>query len=235
MVSPQGFILVDKPQGITSFDVVYKIRRLFPKCKVGHGGTLDPLATGLLVLAVGKATKQIDQFINDDKEYVAQFSLGQSTDTQDSTGTVIEEHDVGTISQEQLDEVCQQFRGAIEQVPPMYSAKKVGGKRLYSLARKGKVVEREPRSIQIHELEIVEFDGQSGTMRVSCSKGTYVRTLCHDIGHQLAVGGHMTGLVRTRSGSFLLEDAHTIEELEQMTLEERVQSFVTPVTASLQR
>jgi tRNA pseudouridine55 synthase len=218
-----GFLLVNKPQDWTSHDVVAKLRGLFHKTKIGHGGTLDPLATGLLVVALGQATKYLHYFLNDDKEYVAQFRLGSSTNTQDSTGETRQEYVVENITMDQVRIACEAFLGAIEQIPPMFSAKKIKGKRLYKLARKGQEVEREPKEITIHHLELRSFDGINGELLIRCSKGTYVRTLCHDLGEKLGVGAHMTGLVRQRSGHFIVEEAHLIEKLVEMDEYEREQ------------
>lgn len=208
-----GILIVNKPAGITSHDVVNFIRRKFNIKRVGHAGTLDPMATGVLVMLLGKATKLSNTFTSDDKEYIAKVFFGKKTDTQDSSGRVIEEKNVSNPGMEAIEKALNNFKGEIEQVPPMVSAIKYKGKKLYQLARAGKIIEREPRKIKISSIEILGFEFPELTFKVKCSKGTYVRTLCEDIGGFLGFPSHMSALVRTRSGDFLLEDAKDLDEV----------------------
>ena len=210
-----GILIVNKPSGITSHDVVDFIRQKFNMEKVGHAGTLDPLATGVLVMLLGKATKLSNTFINDDKEYIAKVFFGKSTDTQDASGKVVEEKNIDSLDIEAIKKSLENFKGDIEQIPPMVSAIKHKGKKLYQLARSGKTVKREPRKIRISDIEILDFKFPELTFKVKCSKGTYVRTLCEDIGRSLDVPSHMSGLVRTRSGDFLLEDSKKLDEIHE--------------------
>ena len=205
-----GIINVNKPTGMTSHDVVYRLRRILGVKKIGHTGTLDPDASGVLPMCVGKATKLADYLTATDKQYRAELSLGAFTDTQDASGEVLERFDVN-VTEKQLRDVLCEFVGEIEQIPPMYSALKVDGKKLYELARRGQEVARRPRSITIHALELLEGEGADWTIRVRCSKGTYVRTLCHDLGRALGCGGCMSSLRRTRAGSFTLAQAVTMQ------------------------
>ena len=208
---PNGILIIDKPEGWTSMDVCAKLRGLFHERRVGHGGTLDPMATGVLPVFLGRATRAVAFSTDSEKEYVAGLQLGVITNTQDTTGETLETRPV-SVTREQLEAALAPFRGDILQVPPMYSAIKIGGKKLYELARKGKEVERPPRPVTIHALEIVEQTGsETWTLRVRCSKGTYVRTLCHDIGLALGCGGAMSSLRRTMAAGFTLDDAVTLE------------------------
>lgn len=209
-----GVVVVDKPAGWTSMDVCAKLRGVFHEKRVGHGGTLDPMATGVLPVFVGRATRAADFVAAGEKEYLASLRLGIVTDTQDATGTVLEEREVA-VTGEQLTAVLSRFTGEIEQVPPMYSAIKVQGKKLYELARKGVEVERKPRPVTIHALELLGWPnaGEDFRLRVVCSKGTYVRTLCHDMGQALGCGGCMAALRRTRVGQFGIDQAVTLEEI----------------------
>ena len=211
-----GFLVIDKPAGITSHDVVDRARRILGIRKIGHLGTLDPLGVGVLVLAVGKATKAVRYFVEDDKEYTTTVKLGVITDTQDLDGNVIEEREVN-VSREQFEHVLKAFRGEIEQIPPMVSAKKVGGKRLYKLHRQGIEVKREPKLVTIYQIDLQEFASPSVTFHVRCSKGTYIRTVCADIGQVLGCGGAMAWLRRTKSGFFTINEAVTLDELEKMS------------------
>ena len=210
---PNGIIVIDKPQEWTSMDVCAKLRGLFHEKRIGHGGTLDPMATGVLPVFVGRATRAVEFAANSEKEYIAGLQLGVITNTQDTTGEVLERRPV-SVTREELEGALDAFRGDILQVPPMYSAIKVRGKKLYQLARAGKEVERPPRPVTIHALSV---EGQAGpaeyTLRVRCSKGTYVRTLCHDIGAALGCGGAMSALRRTMAGGFTLADAHPLAEV----------------------
>ena len=209
-----GIIVIDKPPRFTSFDVVAVMRGLFGTKKVGHTGTLDPMATGVLPILIGSATKAQDLTPDSGKEYVAGFRLGVVTDTEDSAGTVKETFPV-TADEKALESALSHFRGEILQVPPMYSAIQKNGVRLYDLARKGIEVEREARPVTIHELELLEYRQETGegSIRVRCSKGTYVRTLCHDIGQALGCGGTMFSLRRTMAAGFSLEQALPLERV----------------------
>lgn len=222
-----GILLVDKPEGWTSHDVVAKLRGVLGERRMGHSGTLDPMATGLLVVFAGRATRAVSFSENHEKCYEARLRLGVETDTQDTTGTVLRscpQH----VTRAELEAVLPRFRGEIEQVPPMYSAIKVDGKKLYEIARRGGEVERRPRRIRIDELTIAgEADGEF-LLNVRCSKGTYIRTLCHDIGAALGCGGAMSALRRTAVGMYRVEDAHTMAELTGMP-REAAQKCLLPV------
>lgn len=210
-----GIIIIDKEPGFTSHDVVAKMRGICGQKKIGHTGTLDPMATGVLPVCLGSGTKLCDMLADRDKEYVAELLLGVETDTQDTTGHVLVRKPVEA-TEEKVLAVCKSFLGDYEQVPPMYSALKVDGKKLYELARAGKEVERKARPVKILELEILECRLPVVKMRVVCSKGTYIRTLCADIGAGLGCGGTMQSLRRTAVGRFTLENALTLGELQQM-------------------
>ena len=214
-----GVLLIHKPYGVTSFDVVARIRRLYGTKQVGHTGTLDPIATGLLPVLVGRAVKASEFLTEKDKEYVAGLRLGLTTDSEDITGNILTQSETVPAREAVLD-TAKGFVGEIMQVPPMYSALKVGGEKLVDLARRGITIEREARPITVHELDI-DGDGTDYTMRVFCSKGTYIRTLCADIGKSLGCGGVMSSLIRTKTGAFSLDDAHTLEALEAMSPEQR--------------
>ncbi|MCI9272922.1 MAG: tRNA pseudouridine(55) synthase TruB [Clostridiales bacterium] len=212
-----GILVIDKPKDHTSFDIVAIVRRLARQKKVGHTGTLDPMATGVLPLLLGTATRAQSLVPDTDKEYVARFQLGLITDTQDSTGTVLSHREV-CVNQARLESVLPQFRGDILQVPPMYSAVQKNGVRLYDLARQGITVDREARPIRIHKLRLLEFEETtgSGALQVACSKGTYIRTLCHDIGISLGCGAVMTDLRRTTACGFSLSDSISLEEARSL-------------------
>jgi tRNA pseudouridine55 synthase len=205
-----GVLILNKPKGMTSFSVVHTIHKL-TKMKAGHAGTLDPMATGILVILLGKATKSAQLFEASQKEYVAEITFGITTDSLDSMGKVLTQKEVN-ITKEQLLKVMEDFKGEIQQIPPMVSALKKNGVRLYNLARQGITVEREPRNITIFELELLSFEGSKASIRVACSKGTYIRTLCDDIGAKLGCGAHMSALVRTKSGDYTLDDSISLEE-----------------------
>ena len=207
-----GIVIVDKPAGWTSQDVAARLRRGFNTRRIGHGGTLDPMATGVLPVFVGRATRGVEFFEHAEKTYEATLQLGLTTDTEDTSGTVLTQQEVH-ISEEQILGVLPQFRGEILQVPPMYSALKVDGQKLYELARKGKEVERKPRPITIHQLELLEFTGETARLRIRCSKGTYIRTLCKDIGQALGCGGCMAALRRTAAGEYGIEEAVPLQTL----------------------
>ncbi|MEN7973275.1 MAG: tRNA pseudouridine(55) synthase TruB [Verrucomicrobiota bacterium] len=208
-----GILLVDKPTDWTSHDVVAKIRNHFKFNKVGHGGTLDPLATGLLVLLIGKGTKLSDRIMGGDKTYEGTIHLGVTTNSQDSDGEVLEEKDAGHITREQVEDAIQNYLGDIEQIPPMVSAIKKNGVPLYKLARKGKEIEREPRKIHVYSFEVNAFNNPLVGFCVKSTKGTYVRTLAHDLGNDLGVGGSLDALRRTASGPLTIDKAHTMEEI----------------------
>ncbi|MFH1479068.1 MAG: tRNA pseudouridine(55) synthase TruB [Candidatus Omnitrophota bacterium] len=210
-----GILIINKPKGITSHDVVDYIRNRFKIKKVGHAGTLDPMATGVIVVLLGKATKKSAQFLNDDKEYIATLFLGRSTDTQDSTGKVLIEKKVTALREDFIKKTFDSFLGEREQVPPMVSAKKYKGTKLYKLARRGETVSRKPCRINIYEIEILNCNLPEIDFRVKCSKGTYVRTLCEDMGKALRYPAHMSNLSRTRSGRFSLDKAHLLEEIDE--------------------
>ena len=209
-----GIVIVDKPQGWTSQDVTARLRRVFGTRRIGHGGTLDPMATGVLPVFVGRATRAVEFFEHARKEYVTLLRPGVTTDTQDITGTVLSSHEV-RLDDEKIRAALAPFRGEILQIPPMYSALKVNGQKLYDLARKGREVERRPRPITIHALEYLGMDNGCIRLRVDCSKGTYIRTLCQDIGDALGCGGCMSSLRRTMAAGFTLAECRTIEEVQQ--------------------
>ena len=209
-----GILIIDKPAGWTSMDVCAKLRGILREKRVGHGGTLDPMATGVLPVFVGRATRAVEFAENGRKEYDAGLRLGLVTDTQDVTGTVLETRP-GAVGRAELEEALAAFRGEIQQIPPMYSAVKVQGKKLYELARKGQEVERKPREVTIYELELLEAESETDyRLRCLCSKGTYIRTLCHDIGQALGCGGALYRLRRTMAAGFTLADAVTLEDLQ---------------------
>lgn len=215
--SIEGILLVDKPQGITSHDVVSKLRRVFHIKKIGHAGTLDPMATGLLLMLVGKATKVSQYLMSMDKEYSGTIRLGQTTDSQDAEGQILLERPVPELDGEAVRREMKCFIGDQYQTPPMYSAKKVNGQPLYKLARKGQTVEREPRVIHISKFEMLRFDLAEIDFLVACSKGTYVRTIAHDLGERFGCGGHLSRLRRTGVGEFRIEKADTITAIEEMS------------------
>ena len=212
---PDGILIIDKPSDWTSMDVCAKLRGIFHEKRIGHGGTLDPMATGVLPVFIGRATRAVEFAEKSDKEYVASLRLGQVTDTQDSTGTVLEEHPVPAAPAAAVAALLPHFTGTIDQIPPMYSAIKIHGQKLYQLARKGREVERPARQITIRELELLE-PAPTGDLRlrIRCSKGTYVRTLCHDIGQALGCGGAMFSLCRTMAAGFSLEQAVSLEAVQ---------------------
>ncbi len=209
-----GLLILNKPGGLTSHDCVSRIRRLYQTRKVGHAGTLDPLATGVLPIAVGDATKILQFLLAEDKSYLATFRLGVTTDTLDSDGEVVKRRPIPDDHAAILTEICPRFTGALKQMPPMYSALKKDGVPLYKLARKGIEVAREPRSVFIHKLALVTIEDDLVTIAVDCSKGTYIRTLADDIGEALGCGAHITALQRVRTGDFTLADSYTFEQLK---------------------
>ncbi|MBQ9761685.1 MAG: tRNA pseudouridine(55) synthase TruB [Oscillospiraceae bacterium] len=207
-----GIVIIDKPQGWTSQDVTARLRRVFNTRRIGHGGTLDPMATGVLPVFVGRATRGVEFFEHAEKIYEATLKLGLTTDTEDVTGQVLEQKEVCISKQEFLD-ILPKFRGKIQQIPPMYSALKVNGQKLCDLARKGREVERQPREIEIFELECLDFSGDTARLRVRCSKGTYIRTLCKDIGAALGCGGCMAALRRVAAGEYTIGEAVPLQTL----------------------
>ena len=220
-----GIVIIDKPQGWTSQDVTARLRRVFNTRRIGHGGTLDPMATGVLPVFVGRATRGVEFFEHAEKTYEATIRLGLTTDTEDVTGTTLEEKEVN-ISKEDFLEILPKFRGKIQQIPPMYSALKVNGQKLCDLARKGREVERQPREIEIFELECVEFSGVEARLRVRCSKGTYIRTLCKDIGQALGCGGCMAALRRVTAGEYTIEESVPLMDLLET---ESPEKYLRPV------
>ena len=220
-----GIVIVDKPAGWTSQDVTARLRRVFGTRRIGHGGTLDPMATGVLPVFVGRATRGVEFFEHADKTYEAVLRLGTVTDTQDSTGTVLEKRPV-TVTEAEFRDILPKFTGEIAQIPPMYSAIKVDGKKLYELARAGKEIERKPREITIFSLDLLKFTGETAKIRVHCSKGTYIRTLCHDIGAALGCGGCMEALRRTAVGEYNLADS---VELDTLLNAERPEDYLRDV------
>lgn len=223
-----GIILIDKPQGWTSHDVVGKLRGILHERRIGHSGTLDPLATGLLVVFIGRATRAVEFAEADRKEYIAGLRLGMSTDTQDITGRIIsKETDIPDEPEVRI--AIERFRGELEQIPPMYSAVKIGGKKLYELARKGESIERKPRHITIFGLEITGRSDNDYILDVVCSKGTYIRTLCHDIGAALGCGGCMSSLRRTKSGVFSVDNAYTIAEIQEAADRGEEEKLLLPI------
>ncbi len=216
-VSPSGFLLIDKPVGPTSHDVVDMVRRILHTRKVGHAGTLDPFASGLLIIAVGAMTKQLSNFVGLDKAYEATLRLGATSDTMDRTGK-IEQKECAAISKEAFEAALETFRGEIAQVPPMYSAKKIDGKKLYELAREGKEIERKPVRVTIHELELVSFSWPKATIRTRVSSGTYIRALADDIGKTLGCGAYLEELRRTSIGRYTVDRAVSPKELTAANL-----------------
>ena len=223
-----GVICVNKPKGFTSFDVIAKMRGIAHQRKIGHTGTLDPLATGVLILLFGNATKAAEMIPDKTKSYIADFKLGLATDTQDITGKVISECEHYSVSEQEVKEVLESFLGEIEQIPPMYSAVSVGGKRLYELARQGIEVERKPRKAVISEIHLMSFDGTCGKVSLICSEGTYVRTIINDMGTKLGIGATMTELVRTRASGFTLKDCITLIEAQELADKNMLETKLIP-------
>ena len=220
-----GIVIVDKPSGWTSQDVVSKLRGVFKTRRIGHGGTLDPMATGVLPVFVGRATRGVEFFEHAEKTYEATLQLGITTDTEDISGTVLETKPVN-ITKDEFLAVLPRFRGEIMQIPPMYSALKINGQKLVDLARKGKEVARQPRPITIHELELTSFESATARLTVRCSKGTYIRTLCKDIGDALGCGGCMAALRRTTAGAYTISEALPLAELVSS---ETPEAYLRPV------
>ncbi len=224
-----GIININKPLGMTSHDVVGRLRRILGIKKIGHTGTLDPDASGVLPMCIGRATKTADMLTAQNKQYIAEVTLGSATTTLDASGEVTETSEVN-VDESDIQSVVTEFVGNIMQIPPMYSAIKIDGKRLYELARDGVEVERKPRPVTIEKIEILSIDleNKKFSMKVDCSKGTYIRTLCDDIGRRLGCLAHMSALIRTRSGRFCIDDAYTLDEVEKMA-ENGNMSFLVPI------
>lgn len=224
-----GIININKPLGMTSHDVVGRLRRILKIKKIGHTGTLDPDASGVLPMCIGRATKTADMLTAQNKQYIAEVTLGSATTTLDASGEVTETSEVN-VDESDINSVVTEFVGDIMQIPPMYSAIKIDGKRLYELAREGVEIERKPRPVTIEKIEIlgIDLENKKFSMKVDCSKGTYIRTLCDDIGRRLGCLAHMSALIRTRSGRFCIDDAYTLDEVEKMA-EEGDMSFLVPI------
>ena len=231
----EGVLVLNKEAGWTSHDVVAKVRGLLGGMKVGHAGTLDPAATGVLPMLIGRATRVAEYLVDWDKEYQAVLRLGETTDTQDATGKVLAQADPSVVREEALHDVIERFRGPQRQVPPMYSAVKVGGRPLYKAARAGKTVERADRPIIVHELDILAVDGRDVTLRAVCSKGTYIRTLCADIGQALGVGGHLAALQRRRVGPLSIDQALTVNQVADRLAIGTLSRHLVPLNQVLDR
>ncbi len=224
---PCGVLIINKPQGPTSHDIVNRVRRLYSTKKVGHTGTLDPMATGVLVVLIGRAAKACEYSLSDRKKYTATLRLGIETDTEDTTGTVLQEYPVNA-TETDVKGVVASFKGKIKQIPPMYSALKVGGKKLCDIAREGGTVEREAREIEVYSISAEHIENNDYRLVVECSAGTYIRTLCADIGKALGCGGAMASLERSSACGFSIDEAHTIEEIEELSAEARL-ALLRPV------
>ncbi len=227
----EGVLLVDKPQGLTSHDVVYRLRRKLSMKKIGHAGTLDPMATGLLIMLIGKATRISQYLMSSDKVYEGEATLGVVTDSQDAEGEMMETRPVPELSEAQVKEAMKTFLGDQYQTPPMHSAIKIDGVPLYKLARKGEEVEREPRFIRVMAFELLSFASPKITFRLHCTKGTYVRTIAHDLGNKLGCGAHLSALRRTVSGKFEMSQGLTLDQIETMSLPE-IEKRLIPVHAA---
>jgi tRNA pseudouridine55 synthase len=213
-----GFLNIDKPAGWTSHDVVARVRRLIGERHVGHAGTLDPAATGVLPVAVGSATKVLEYLSESSKTYLAEITFGVETDSYDLDGQLTKISDASAVTREDVEPALEQFRGAIEQIPPMHSAIKIGGKKLYELARQGEIIERAPREVAINLLTLLDWSPPVATLLIDCSKGTYIRSLARDIGDKVGVGAHLSNLVRIRTGPFFICESWTISELEAIDM-----------------
>ena len=231
-----GFLNLLKPPGMSSGDMVFQARRLLPRgTRVGHGGTLDPDAAGVLPVCVGRAARLFDYIIDKQKTYIAELRLGIVTDTQDASGAVLERRDASFVTKDDVRAALPRFTGTISQIPPMYSALKRGGQKLCDLARKGESVDLEPRPVTIHSIDYIERRGDTAhLLRVVCGKGTYIRTLCHDIGAALGVGGHMAFLLRSAAGCFDVQSASTLEEMKAAAEENRLETLLYPLDAPLE-
>ena len=229
-----GILNLDKPKEWTSHDVVAKVRRIINQQKVGHAGSLDPNATGLLILCLGKGTKLSSYFMQQEKEYHAFFHFGVTTDSQDADGTIIQTREVGDLTEEKIIAAIPEFRGDIMQIPPMVSAVKVGGKRLYRLARKGKTVERAPRPVRVSRFDLVRYEEPVAEVRIACSKGTYVRTLAADIGEKLGCGAYLEGLSRLRIGDFQVGEAYSIDEVAEHAGNGEIDKLYIPLEKTIE-
>lgn len=223
-----GILLIDKPEGWTSHDAAAKLKGILHERRIGHSGTLDPMATGLLVMFVGRATRAVEFAEAESKRYIAGLRLGMTTDTQDTTGNILSTRDAD-ITRDELTDAIKEFTGDIMQIPPMYSAIKINGRKLYDIARRGGEVERMPRPVTIHEINILGGSGSDWTLDISCSKGTYIRTLCNDIGERLGVGGCMSSLRRVSVGEFTVENAYSLDDVQRAKDEGRLDSLLLPV------
>ncbi|OIO60197.1 MAG: tRNA pseudouridine(55) synthase TruB [Verrucomicrobia bacterium CG_4_10_14_3_um_filter_43_23] len=228
----EGILLIDKPSGITSHDVVDRVRKKLKMKRIGHAGTLDPLATGLLVILVGKATKASQYLMNLDKEYEATMKLGEVTDSHDADGVVTLTRPIPELTEESTKDLMTGFLGDQYQIPPMFSAKKVNGVPLYKMARQGKVIEREPRFITVYKFELLDFALPLVSFRLKCSKGTYVRTIAHDLGEKIGCGSHLTQLRRTTISHLDVTNACTLDKLEELSLTE-IKDILIPVIKAI--
>lgn len=228
-----GILLIDKPKGFTSFDVIGKLRGILKMRRLGHAGTLDPMATGVLPVFVGCATKACGILPDDRKAYLAEFQLGQTSDTQDSTGTILSSRSYAGVTEEAIRAVLSEMIGEIDQIPPMFSAVQVDGKRLYELAREGKTVERKARRVRIDALSLTAFDAENGTgtLEIQCGSGTYVRTILHDMGQALGCGAVMTALRRTMSNGFPIGQCISLTEIRDLAMENRAEEALIPIEA----
>ncbi len=216
---------INKPKGPTSHDIIYQVRRITKVKRVGHAGTLDPAAAGVLVVAIGREfTKQLGEIVKHDKEYLAEVTLGATSSTDDGEGTIVSSASCLVPSEQEILKTRSKFVGEIEQVPPAFSAIKMGGKKAYELARKGKEVVMAPRNVVVHSIEVVKYDWPKLTIKVHCGKGVYIRSLARDIGQALGVGGYMSALERTRVGDYTLEKSYTLEQLKELWVEETGES-----------
>ncbi|TDX51879.1 tRNA pseudouridine(55) synthase TruB [Orenia marismortui] len=229
----KGIINILKPPGMTSFDIIYFCRKVFEMKKIGHAGTLDPGAAGVLAVCLGRGTKVVPFLTDTRKAYRAEITLGVETTTLDAFGEITKKAGEFFVSQEEVERVLKEFIGEIEQIPPMYSAIKHNGKRLYKLARQGKKVKRKPRTIDIYNIDLVSFEGKKLIIDVECSKGTYIRTLCADIGKRLGIGAYMSFLVRTKVGEYSLSEALTLEEIELLKKKDRIEELVQSLDSAL--
>lgn len=230
-----GFVIIDKPRGVTSFSMVSLVRRLSGVRRVGHAGTLDPLATGVLPVAIGPAARLIEYLDGEPKTYVARLRFGITTDTYDAEGEVTSSRDASGVREEDVRQVLPEFIGDIEQKPPLYSALKVAGKPLYRYAREGADVEVQPRRVHIDSIELLTFGGTEAEIEVRCGKGTYIRSLAHDVGERLRCGAHLAELRRTESGGFRIDDAFSPRELESLVADERLEDAVLAPDRALER
>jgi tRNA pseudouridine55 synthase len=229
-----GILVIDKARGMTSHDVVARVRKITGQKKVGHSGTLDPLATGVLLLCLGQATRVAEYLMNSDKTYQARIRLGVSTDTYDAEGRVTGQSEAGSIRRAQVEQEFSRMVGTLEQIPPMYSAAKHQGRPLYQLARRGVTIPRQPREVKIMRLELVGWAPPDLQIEIECSKGTYVRSLAHDLGQRLGCGAHLAGLVRIASGRFHIGQANTLEHVEQAFAQGHGDQLLLPLDAALE-